>query len=393
MVISPPAIPGLGATGGFTFELEQQESTNNIQEFSQVVRNFVIAANQRPELSRVFSFFTANTPGYKLNVDREKCARMGVSVAEVFTTLQTLLGSNYVNDFTIYGRDFHVVAQADTDYRSTIHDLGKYYVKNSTGGMVPLSTLVSYTVTQSAPLISHYNMFRSAEVDGNAAAGYSSGQALNALREVAAQVLPSGYGYEFSGLSRQEISAGSSTFAIFTLSIIFVFLFLSALYESWSVPFAVLFAVPIAAFGAIIALTLLPHLSDNVYAQIGLVALIGLAAKNAILIVEYAKQRVDHGMPLLDGVTAAVKLRLRPILMTSLAFILGVSPLIFASGAGAQARQTIGWTVIGGMLAATILAIFIVPVLFIVITRIAYGKKKLEELEAGGIHEEGITEF
>ena len=393
VVISPPAIPGLGATGGFTFELEQQESTNNIQEFSQVVRNFVIAANQRPELSRVFSFFTANTPGYKLNVDREKCARMGVSVAEVFTTLQTLLGSNYVNDFTIYGRDFHVVAQADTDYRSTIHDLGKYYVKNSTGGMVPLSTLVSYTVTQSAPLISHYNMFRSAEVDGNAAAGYSSGQALNALREVAAQVLPSGYGYEFSGLSRQEISAGSSTFAIFTLSIIFVFLFLSALYESWSVPFAVLFAVPIAAFGAIIALTLLPHLSDNVYAQIGLVALIGLAAKNAILIVEYAKQRVDHGMPLLDGVTAAVKLRLRPILMTSLAFILGVSPLIFASGAGAQARQTIGWTVIGGMLAATILAIFIVPVLFIVITRIAYGKKKLEELEAGGIHEEGITEF
>ena len=390
VVISPPAIPGLGATGGFTFELEQQESTDNIQQFSQVVRNFVIAANQRPELSRVFSFFTANSPGYKLNVDREKCAKMGVSVASVFTTLQTLLGSNYINDFTIYGRDFHVVAQADTDYRSTIHDLGKYYVKNSTGGMVPLSTLISYTVTESAPLISHYNMFRSAEIDGNSAEGYSSGQALNALREVAAQVLPGGYGYEFSGLSRQEISAGSSTFAIFALSLIFVFLFLSALYESWSVPFAVLLAVPIGAFGAILALTFLPLLSDNVYAQIGLVALIGLAAKNAILIVEYAKQRVDHGMPLLDGVIAAVKLRLRPILMTSLAFILGVSPLIFASGAGAQARQTIGWTVIGGMLAATMLAIFIVPVLFVVITKIAYGKKKLEELEAGGIQEEEI---
>jgi HAE1 family hydrophobic/amphiphilic exporter-1 len=390
VVISPPAIPGLGATGGFTFELEQQESTDNVQQFSQVVRNFVIAANQRPELSRVFSFFTANTPGYKLNVDREKCAKMGVSVASVFTTLQTLLGSNYINDFTIYGRDFHVVAQADTDYRSTIHDLGKYYVKNSIGGMVPLSTLISYTVTESAPLISHYNMFRSAEIDGNSAEGYSSGQALNALREVAAQVLPGGYGYEFSGLSRQEISAGSSTFAIFALSLIFVFLFLSALYESWSVPFAVLLAVPIGAFGAILALTFLPLLSDNVYAQIGLVALIGLAAKNAILIVEYAKQRVDHGMPLLDGVIAAVKLRLRPILMTSLAFILGVSPLIFASGAGAQARQTIGWTVIGGMLAATMLAIFIVPVLFVVITKIAYGKKKLEELEAGGIQEEEI---
>jgi HAE1 family hydrophobic/amphiphilic exporter-1 len=256
--------------------------------------------------------------------------------------------------------------------------------------MVPLSALISYKVTQNAPLVTHFNMFRSAEVDGNAAPGYSSGQAINALREVAGQVLPSGYGYEFSGLSREEVNAGSSTFATFALSLVFVFLFLSALYESWSVPFSVLFAVPIGAFGAIIALTFLPHLSDNVYAQIGLVALIGLAAKNAILIVEYAKVRVDNGMPLFSAVIAAVRLRLRPILMTSLAFILGVSPLAFAAGAGAQARQTIGWTVIGGMLAATMLAIFIVPVLFVTITRIAYGKKKLEELEAGGIHEDKV---
>jgi HAE1 family hydrophobic/amphiphilic exporter-1 len=385
VVITPPAISGLGTTGGFTFQLEQQESTNSIQQFSQVVRNFVIAANQRPELSRVFSFFTANTPGYQLNVDRDKCAKMGINVADVYTTLQTLLGSNYINDFTIYGRDFHVVAQADSSYRATIHDLGKYYVKNYAGSMVPLSTLINYKVVESAPLISHYNMFRSAEVDGSSAPGYSSGQAIKALREVAAQVLPSGYGYEFSGLTREEINAGSSTFAIFGLSLVFVFLFLSALYESWSVPFSVLFAVPIGAFGAITALTLLPHLSDNVYAQIGLVALIGLAAKNAILIVEYAKVRVDNGLPLLTAVISAVKLRLRPILMTSLAFLLGVSPLAIATGAGAQARQTIGWTVIGGMLAATMLAIFIVPVLFVTITKIAYGKKKLEELEAGGI--------
>ena len=383
IVISPPAIPGLGATGGFTFEIEQQENSDNIQQFSNVVHNFVMAANKRPELNRVFSFFTANTPGYNLRVDREKCARMGVNVADVFTTIQTLLGSNYVNDFSIFGRDFHVVAQADSDYRSSIQDLGKYYVKNSAGGMVPLSTLISYKVVESAPLIPHYNLFRSAEVDGDAAPGYSSGQAITALKEVAAQVLPGGYGYDFSGLSREEINAGSSTFAIFALSLIFVFLFLSALYESWSVPFSVLFAVPIAAFGAIIALTLLPHLSDNVYAQIGLVALIGLAAKNAILIVEYAKVRVDSGIPLLTAINSAVRLRLRPILMTSMAFLLGVSPLIFATGAGAQARQTIGWTVIGGMLAATLLAIFIVPVLFYSITRIAYGKKKLSELEAG----------
>ena len=380
-VISPPAIPGLGATGGFTFELEQQESNNNIQQFENVLRTFVIAANKRPEISRAFSFFTASTPGYNLTVNREKCAKSGVSVANVFSTIQTYLGSNYVNDFTIYGRDFHVVAQADTNYRSSIYDLSKYYVKNNEGNMIPLSTVIDYNITQSAPIISHYNLFRSAEIDGSAAAGYSSGEAIEAMREVADQILPAGYGYEFSGLSREEINAGSSTIAIFALSLLFVFLFLSALYESWSVPFAVLFAVPIAAFGAIIALTFLPHLSDNVYAQIGLVALIGLAAKNAILIVEFAKTRVDSGIPLMTAVINAVKLRLRPILMTSMAFVFGVSPLVFASGAGAQARQTIGWTVLGGMLAATMLAIFIVPVLFVTITRIAYGKKKLEELE------------
>ena len=387
VVISPPAIPGLGRTGGFSFELEQQESTNNIQQFAQVVRNFVITANRRPELTNVFSFFTASTPAYQLNVDREKCARLGVPVADVYSTIQTLLGSSYINDFTIYGRDFHVVAQADTNYRSTINDLSKYYVRNISGKMIPLSTVINYKITESAPLISHYNLFRSTEINGSAAPGYSSGQAIEALREVASQVLPAGYGYEFSGLSREEIKSGSSTFMIFGLSLLFVFLFLSALYESWSVPFAVLFAVPIAAFGAIVALILQPHLSDNVYAQIGLVALIGLAAKNAILIVEFAKTRVDRGIPLLNATLNAVKLRLRPILMTSMAFVFGVSPLIFASGAGAQARQTIGWTVIGGMLAATMLAIFIVPVLFVTITRIAYGRKKLGDLERKEIDE------
>ena len=381
VVISPPAIPGLGSTGGFTFELEQQESNNDIQQFGNVLKNFVAEANKRPEISRAFSFFTANTPGYKLTVNREKCAKMGVSVASVFSTIQTFLGSNYVNDFTIFGRDFHVVAQADTDYRSSIYDISKYYVKNSQGQMIPLSNVTDFNVTESAPIISHYNLFRSAEINGSAAPGYSSGEAIQAMREVADKVLPSGYGYEFSGLSREEINAGSTTFALFGLSILFVFLFLSALYESWSVPFAVLFAIPIAAFGAIIALTFLPHLSNNVYAQIGLIALIGLAAKNAILIVEFARTRVESGIPLMKSVIDAVKLRLRPILMTSLAFVFGVSPLIFASGAGAQARQTIGWTVVGGMLAATMLAIFIVPVLFVVITKIAYGKKKLEDLE------------
>jgi HAE1 family hydrophobic/amphiphilic exporter-1 len=279
-----------------------------------------------------------------------------------------------VNDFTVYGRNFHVVAQADTEFRGDIDNLSKYYVRNARGDMIPLSTLIRSKVVENAPLISHFNLFRTAEINGGAAPGYSSGQAIAALREVAAQTLPSGYGYEFSGLSREEINAGSSTATIFTLSIVFVFLFLTALYESWSVPFAVLLAVPLGAFGAILTLTFLPGLSDNVYAQIGLVALIGLAAKNAILIVEFAKVRVDRGVSILSSTIEAVTLRLRPILMTSLAFIFGVSPLAFATGAGAQARSTIGWTVLGGMLAATMLAIFAVPVLFVTITRIASRK-------------------
>jgi HAE1 family hydrophobic/amphiphilic exporter-1 len=278
-------------------------------------------------------------------------------------------------------------------FRTNIQNLSKYYVKNLAGQMIPLSTVIEYKVVENAPLITHYNLFRTAEINGNAAEGYSSGQAIEALREVAANVLPAGYGYEFSGLSREEINAGSSTAMIFVLSVVFVFLFLTALYESWSVPFAVLLAVPIGAFGAILTLTLLPRLSNNVYAQIGLVTLIGLAAKNAILIVEFGKARVDRGMDILEATLEAVKLRLRPILMTSLAFILGVSPLAFATGAGAQARATIGWTVLGGMLAATMLAIFIVPVLFVTITRIAYSKEELEELKRKALEAKAETPF
>jgi hydrophobic/amphiphilic exporter-1 (mainly G- bacteria), HAE1 family len=381
IVVSPPAIPGLGATGGFTFELEQRESTDSIKQFENVVGSFVMAANRRPELSRVFSFFTARTPGYQVDVDREKCRKLGLSISDVYNTLQTFLGSRYINDFTIYGRNFHVVAQADTSYRETIQDLARYYVKNQAGEEIPLGEVITSRVTENAPLISHFDLFRTAEINGGAAPGYSSGQAIDALREVAAQVLPTGYNYEFSGLSREEINAGNSTLAIFALSIVFVFLFLTALYESWSVPFSVLLAVPIGAFGAIFTLTFIPGLNNNVYAQIGLITLIGLAAKNAILIVEFAKERVDNmGMELTEATIAAVKLRLRPIIMTSMAFIFGVSPLALATGAGAQARSTIGFTVLGGMLAATLLAIFVVPVLFVTITRFAYGKEKLAEL-------------
>jgi HAE1 family hydrophobic/amphiphilic exporter-1 len=317
-------------------------------------------------------------------VDREKTKKLGVSLADVYGTMSTLLGSSYVNDFNVYGRNFRVMAQADSTYRGDLAALDKYYVRNQLGNMIPLSTLITATVIEQPAMISHYNIFPSIEINGEPAPGYSSGQAISALKEVADKTLPAGYGYEFSGLSREELTAGSSSLYIFMLSIAFVFLFLAALYESWAVPFSVLFAVPIGAFGSILTLTLIPSLSNNVYAQIGLITLIGLAAKNAILIVEFAKVRVDRGMPLIDSVIEAVGLRLRPILMTSLAFILGVTPLAFSTGAGAQARSTIGWTVLGGMLAATAFAIFTVPVLFVTITRIAYGKKKLAELEAKG---------
>ena len=381
VVVTPPAIPGLGATGGFSFMLEQR-AAGDIKEFEQVVGQFLAAANQRPEISMAYSFFTAKTPGYFIEVDRDKAKRLGVAVSDVFNTMSSYMGSQYINDFTRYGRNFRVVAQADTAFRNDIEDLSQYYVLNRRGESVPLSALVSHKVIENAPVISHYNLFRSTEVNGSAAPGYSSGQALEALEEVAAEVLPAGYGYDFSGLSREELAAGSSTILIFSLSILMVLLLLAALYESWSVPFSILFALPLGAFGAMVALTFLPKLDNNVYAQIGLITLIGLAAKNAILIVEFAKERVDMGMELIQATLEAVKLRLRPIIMTSMAFILGVVPLALASGAGAMARQTIGWTVIGGMLAATFLAIFAVPVLYVVITRLAYGKKKLQELQA-----------
>jgi HAE1 family hydrophobic/amphiphilic exporter-1 len=240
--------------------------------------------------------------------------------------------------------------------------------------MVPLGSLITTKVIEAPAVISHYNIYRSIEINGAPKPGFSSGQALDALREEAAK-LPAGYGYEFSGMSREEIAAGNQQSIIFAISLVFVFLFLAALYESWSVPFSVLFAVPIGAFGSILTLTFLPNLSNNIYAQIGLITLIGLAAKNAILIVEFAKERVDRGIDIVHATLQAVRLRLRPIVMTSLAFILGVLPLAFASGAAAESRKTIGWTVFGGMIAATTLAIFVVPVLFALITKLAYGKK------------------
>lgn len=374
LAIAPPAIPGLGATSGFTFQLQQSTSTDNIQQFEGVVREFLGRVNKRPEIAMAYTFFNARTPSYQIDVDRDKTKKLGVQVNDVFNSLSTLLGSSYVNDFNLYGRNFRVMVQADSSFRSSLDNIQKFYVRNRAGNMVPLSALVTSRVVENPALISHYNIYRSVEINGTPKPGFSSGQAITALREEAAK-LPAGYSYEFSGMSSEEIKAGDSTTTIFAISIVFVFLFLAALYESWSIPFSVLFAVPIGAFGSILTLTLLPNLSNNIYAQIGLITLIGLAAKNAILIVEFAKERVDNGMELVKATLEAVQLRLRPIIMTSLAFILGVLPLAFASGAAAESRKTIGWTVFGGMLAATSLAIFVVPVLFVAIEKLATGKK------------------
>lgn len=373
-VIAPPAIPGLGASAGFTFEIQQTSSTDDIQQFEKVAQEFLTKLRQRPEIGSAFTFFKAQTPAYKIDVDREKAKQLNIPINTAFQTLSSYLASSYVNDFNIYGRNFRVVTMADSSYRASLENLGKYFVKNTSGQMVPLGAITTATLTEMPTAISHYNIYRNIEITGTPAKGYSSGQAIEALKEVA-QTLPAGYGYEFSGLSREEILAGDKTGMIFAISIVFVFLFLAALYESWSVPFSVLFAVPIGAFGSILTLTFLPNLSNNIYAQIGLITLIGLAAKNAILIVEFAKERVDKGIEVVEATLEAVKLRLRPIIMTSLAFILGVLPLALASGAAAEARKTIGWTVFGGMLAATSLAIFVVPVLFVLITRFANRNK------------------
>jgi HAE1 family hydrophobic/amphiphilic exporter-1 len=388
-VIQPSPIPGIGETVGFSLQIEQRATNDDLHAFENVVNKFISEANRNPAIANAFSFYSSKTPSINLTVDREKCEKLGVNIGDVFTTIQAFMGSLYINDFTVYNRTFHVVVQADTAFRTMITDMDKYYVRNQDSAMVPLGTLISYAPTETAPLISHFNIFRSAEIDGAPTTGFSSTQTTDSLIAIASRVLPEGYNYEFSGLSYEEIRAGSTTIYIFLFSITFVFLFLAALYESWSVPFSVLLAVPIGAFGAILTLLFVPSLTDNVYAQIGLITLIGLAAKNAILIVEFAKIRVDRGEDLIQSTLEAVKLRLRPIIMTSMAFILGVLPLVLATGAGAVARRTIGFTVLGGMTAASTLAIFIVPVLFVVITRMSYGKERLAWLKE---HHEDLME-
>ena len=375
LVVSPAPIPGLGTTTGFSFIIKQSNGT--INELKKVQNNFLAALQKRPEIQMAYTTATFDYPDIELSIDRTKAKMMGVSISDINNTIQTFLGGYYINDFTLYNKTFKVFAQADSNFRTNIGMLGQYFVRNKNGEMVPLNTLVNVKQTTTAPVITHYNMDRSVSISGAAAPGYSSGDAIKALQATADRVLPPGYTYQFSGTSLQEIEAGNTSTIIFALAILFVFLFLAALYESWSVPFAVLLAVPIGIFGAFLSLKI-GGLSDSIYAQIGMVTLIGLAAKNAILIVEYCKMKYEGGTPLVQAAVEAAKLRLRPILMTSFAFILGVVPLMLATGAGANARVNIGYTVFGGMLTATLLAIFFIPLFYVTIIKLTQRKKNHE---------------
>ncbi len=343
MFFNPPAIPGMGSTGGFQMMI-QDRGAGSPEALSEVAQQVAAAARKRKEI--------------------------GLPVSDVFLALQTFLGGIQINDFSRFGRTFKVSMQAEPSYRSDIKDVDFFYVRSNTGNMVPLKTLVSSANTSGPQTIERYNMYPTAQLGGGAAPGYSSGQAIRAMEEVAEQVLPNNYAYEWYGLSLQEKLAAGKAPLIFGLALVFVFLFLAAQYESWAVPFAVLLAVPIGVFGAL-AGQWARGLQNNVYAQIGLILLIGLAAKNAILIVEFAKVRRDGGMDIVKAAVEASRLRLRPILMTSLAFILGVLPLVIASGAGSGSRHALGTSVFFGMITATALAIFVVPVLFVEVVKIA----------------------
>jgi HAE1 family hydrophobic/amphiphilic exporter-1 len=382
-VVAPPAIPGLGQANGFTLQLLQTAGADDIKTFEKIGQDFLTKLRSRPEIENAYTFFNTKTPAYKVDVNREMAKKLGVSISDVYSSMSGLLGSQYVNDFNIYGRNFRVVMMADSSSRTNTSDLNKFYVKNNEGNMIPLGTMVTTRLVENPSVIPHFNMNRSIEINGTPKDGYSSGQALEALKEVAAEVLPAGYSYEFSGMSLEEIKAGDSTIYIFAASIIFVFLFLAALYESWSIPFSVLFAVPVGLFGSMLTLYFIPSLTNNIYAQIGMITLIGLSAKNAILIVEFAKEGVDKGQEVVAATLHSVRLRLRPIVMTSMAFILGVVPLMRASGAASESRNTMGWTVFGGMIAATTLAIFIVPVFFVAITKLTHKRAARKALANG----------
>ena len=395
-VFGPPAIQGLGTGAGFTMLL-QDKSGNTPQELGKQVMNFVAEAKKRPEIGRIATLFRPDVPQVFAEVNRDKVLKQGVTIADVNTTLGSLLGSNYINDFNRFGRVYKVYLSAEGEYRNESWDLGQYFVRNNQGGMVPLNTLVTMNPSSGPEFTNRFNLYRSAELTGIPAPGYTSTDAITALQEVAAQFLPQGWGYDWANMSYQEVAAAGTGATVFVFALLFVFLILSAQYESWSLPMSVLLGIPFAVFGAMAGLWIGRFFSDsyvnNVFAQIGFVTLIGLAAKNAILIVEFAKMKKEEGMEVAAAAMDAAKLRLRPILMTSFAFILGVLPLVRAAGAGAESRKVMGLAVFSGLFIATFLAIFTIPSLYVMVEKY-FVKGKKEKLPSPEIttHNPGSDE-
>ncbi|WP_196592467.1 efflux RND transporter permease subunit [Pectinatus frisingensis] len=369
IALNPPALPGLGAFGGFNMQLEDM-SGHTDEELNEIAQKITAAANQRPELQSVYTTFQINTPNYQFDIDREKVKKLGVSLDDVFNALQINFGGYPVNDFNKFGKTYKVMLQADTSFRGEVDSTRFIFVKSSSGQLIPLNTLLKPKLESAPTTVTRFNAAKSITIQGNSKPGYSSGQAMTAIQEVTKQIAPSGFETEWSGQSREEQKAGSSTVQVMILALVFVFLCLAALYESWSVPYAVLLSVPSGIFGALLSGMLLNQ-QNSIYMQIGIIMLIGLSAKNAILIIEFAKVRVDRGMPVIKAAMEAAQLRLRPILMTSLAFIIGCLPLAVASGAGAAARNNMGIAVVGGMFIATTFGIFLIPVMFVVVEKVA----------------------
>jgi len=372
----PPAIPGLGAAGGFTFML-QDRSAGNVAQLAEMFEKITVAAQKRPEIGRLVTTFRPSVPQLFMNVDQDRVLKQGLQFNEVYQTLQAFLGGGYVNQFNRFGRQWKVYIQAEPEYRTSVDKINSFYIRNSKGEMAPLASLVTVKRVSGPEYTTRFQMFRSIQINGSPAPGYSSGQAMAAMEQVANEVLPSGFGYAWMDMSYQEKKAEGGQAAVFGMSFLFVFLILAALYESWSMPFSVLLSVPVAVLGAYGGL-ILRKFDNNVFAQIGLVMLIGLTAKNAILIVEFAVLEHSKGKELVAAALEGAKLRLRPILMTSFAFLLGCVPLWTAKGAGAIGRKVLGTSVITGMSAASALGIFFVPVLFVLVERIAKKKPHVE---------------